>query len=300
MVHLRAHGVDDLAQVVRGDVRGHADRDARAAVDEQVRERGGEDGGLRGGFVVVGDEINGVLAHVLHERRAQVGQAGLRVTHGGGRVALDAAEVALAVHEALAHDPRLGHVDHRGIDDGLAVGMVVARGVAADLGAFAVLAAREQREIVHRVEDAPLGGFEAVARVGQGAGDDDRHGVVQERFGHLFGHVDGLDFLVGVGHGKGQPGQRLQCVPEIYHCWGSQTTENARDRTTWLQICQSDQAESRSICGAATALPKEHFSPMFTRILVSLIFPAEALNPSSAQPQAPTTYSLAIQPCERQ
>ena len=31
-------GVDDLAQVVRRDVRGHADRDAAAAVHEQVRE----------------------------------------------------------------------------------------------------------------------------------------------------------------------------------------------------------------------------------------------------------------------
>ena len=33
-------GVDDLAEVVRRDVGGHADRDALAAVDEQVREPG--------------------------------------------------------------------------------------------------------------------------------------------------------------------------------------------------------------------------------------------------------------------
>ena len=85
--------------------------------------------------------------------------------------------------------------------------MVVARGVARDLGAFAVLPSGEERQVVHRVEDAPLGGFQAVARVGQRAGDDDGHRVVQEGPGHLDGHVDGLDFFVRVGHGKnsGEP-----------------------------------------------------------------------------------------------
>ena len=62
----------------------------------------------------------------------------------------------------------------------LAVGMVITGGIAADFGAFAMLPAREKREVVHRVEDAPLGGFQAVARVGQGAGDDDGHRVVEE------------------------------------------------------------------------------------------------------------------------
>ena len=102
----------------------------------------------------------------IHQRRAEVREPRLGVTHGRRRIALDAAEVALAVDEPFAHGPGLGHVDERRIDDGLAVGMVVARGVAADLGAFAVLPAGEKRQVVHRVEDAPLGGLEAVARVG--------------------------------------------------------------------------------------------------------------------------------------
>ena len=46
IVDLRADAVDHFAEIVRRDVRRHADRDAGAAVDEQVRERGGEDGRL--------------------------------------------------------------------------------------------------------------------------------------------------------------------------------------------------------------------------------------------------------------
>ena len=144
VVHLRAHGVDDLAEVVRRDVGGHADGDAGAAVDEQVRERRRENGRVGGRLVVVGDEVDRVLLHVVHQRRAEVGQARLGVTHGGGRIALDAAEVALAVDEPFAHGPGLGHVDERRVDHRLAVRMVVARGVAADFGAFAVLPAGEQ------------------------------------------------------------------------------------------------------------------------------------------------------------
>ena len=127
-VDLRADGVDDLAQIVRRDVRRHADGDAGAAVDEQVRERGGEDGGFGGRLVVVGDEVDGVLLHVVHQGGPKMGETGLRVTHGGGGIALDAAEVALAIDEPFAHGPGLGHVDERGVDHGLTVRVVVTRG----------------------------------------------------------------------------------------------------------------------------------------------------------------------------
>ena len=43
IVDQRDRGVDHLAEVVRRDVRRHADRDARAAVHEQVREARGQD-----------------------------------------------------------------------------------------------------------------------------------------------------------------------------------------------------------------------------------------------------------------
>jgi hypothetical protein len=130
VVDLGADGVDDLAEVVRRDVGGHADGDAGAAVDEQVGEGGRKHrGSVR--LVVVGDEIHGVLLHVLHEDGAEVAQARLGVPHGGGGIALDRAEVALAVDEHFAHGPRLGHVDEGGVDGLVAVRVVVAHRFAA-------------------------------------------------------------------------------------------------------------------------------------------------------------------------
>jgi hypothetical protein len=55
-------------------VRGHADRDAGRAVDEQVREGGGQDVGLLELPVVVGDEVDDVLVEVLGEGEGRRGR----------------------------------------------------------------------------------------------------------------------------------------------------------------------------------------------------------------------------------
>ena len=57
-------GVDDLAEVVRRDVGGHADGDARGAVDEQVRQLGRQDRRLLLRPVVVVHEVDRVLVDV--------------------------------------------------------------------------------------------------------------------------------------------------------------------------------------------------------------------------------------------
>ena len=55
--------------------------------------------------------------------------------------------------------------------------------------------------VVHAPEDAAVHRLEAVAHVGQGAGDDDRHGVVEEGALHLLLDLDRLDQPVGGDRG---------------------------------------------------------------------------------------------------
>ena len=59
------------------------------------------------------------------------------------------------------------------------MGVVVAHDVADDLGGLGVLLVELEAHLLHAVEDAAVDGLEAVADVGQGAADDDRHGVVE-------------------------------------------------------------------------------------------------------------------------
>ena len=70
-------------------------------------------------------------------------------------------------------------------------GVVVAHDVADDLGGLGVLLVELEAHLLHAVEDAAVDGLEAVADIGQGAADDDRHGVVEVGPAHLVFDIDG-------------------------------------------------------------------------------------------------------------
>ena len=161
-----------------GHVGGHTDGDAGGAVDEQVGDFGGQHGGLGDGVVEVEHHIDGVLLDVGDHLFGGAAQAGFGVTHGGGAVAVHGTEVTLSVHEGVAEGPRLGHA-HEGVIDGrVAVRVVFTEHLTDDTGALAVGAALGDVHVPHGVDDAALHGLEAVAHIGQGAGNDDRHRIV--------------------------------------------------------------------------------------------------------------------------
>ena len=141
--------------------------------------RAGRTVGSSGGLVVVGGEVDGVGVDVGEHLAGDAGEAGLGVTHGGGGVAVDGAEVALAVDDGVAQGEGLREADHGVVDGGVAVGVVVAHDVADDLGGLGVLLVELEAHLLHAVEDAAVDGLEAVADIGQGAADDDRHRVVE-------------------------------------------------------------------------------------------------------------------------
>src|SRR5690606_9758627 len=86
----------------------------------------------------------------------------------------------MAVHERRAEGKILRHADHRLVDGGVAVRVVLAHHLADDGGALAVAGVRREPEVgVHRVQDPALDGLEAVADVGERAAGDDRERVVE-------------------------------------------------------------------------------------------------------------------------
>ena len=186
-----------LPQVVGRDAGGHAHRDALAAVHQQVGEAGGEHQGLLHAVVVVGAPVHRVLFQVGHHLAGQPGQPGLGVAHGRRAVAVDGAEVALAVHQHVAHGEGLGHAHQGVVDGGVAVGMVLAHDVAHGAGGLLVGAVPLVAAFLHGVQHPPVHRLEAVVHAGQGPSDDDAHGVVQVGLPHFLFDFDGLDALVG-------------------------------------------------------------------------------------------------------
>ena len=97
------------------------------------------------------------------------GHARFGVAHGRGRVAVDAAEVALAVDQRVAQSEVLGHAHERVVDRRVAVGVVLAHDLTDDGGALLVGVAGRKVQLGHRVEDAALHRLQAVAHVRDGA-----------------------------------------------------------------------------------------------------------------------------------
>ena len=184
MRHQMLGRIDDLAQVMRGHVRGHAHGDARAAVDQQVRDGGRQHGRLLELVVVVRREIDRVLVDVGVHAQRRGREPCLGVARGGWAV-VERTEVAVAVHQRQTHRERLRQTHHRLVDRRIAVRVELAHHLADHAGRLHVRAVRVQVHLAHLVDDAALHRLHAVAGVGQGARVDHRVRVFEERLAHL-------------------------------------------------------------------------------------------------------------------
>ena len=173
--------VDDLAEVVRWDVRRHPDRDAARAVHEQVGEARREHDRLLLVAVVVGDEVDGLRLDVAEQLEGHRREACLRVALGRRRVAVDRPEVPVTVDERSAQREVLRHPDQRVVDRQVAVRVVLAHHAADHVGRLAVRAVGAQALLEHRPQDPAVDRLQPIADVGQRAPDDDGHRVVQVR-----------------------------------------------------------------------------------------------------------------------
>jgi hypothetical protein len=216
-------GVDDLVEVVRRDVGGHADRDAAGAVDQQVGQLAGQDQRLLLAAVVVGTEIDRLLVDVGDHLVRDLGQPDLGVAHGRRVVAVDRAEVALAVDQHVPHREVLGQ-PHDGVVDRLvAVRVVLADDVADDTGRLLVRPVPVVAQLVHRVQDAAMHGFQSVTCVGQCTPHDDAHRVVEVAPPHLLFEADGQGFFGELGHAGGMGGALKRAILRVRQpCRGQQ------------------------------------------------------------------------------
>ncbi len=185
MIHQMHGGIDQLPQVMRRDIRGHADGDTDGAVEEEMRQLGGHHHRLLARGIVVRHEIDRVLVDVLQNLIGKPGHFGLGIAHGRGTVSVDTAEVPLPVDDGVAHREILRHAHERLVHGAVAVRVVLTQNVSDDEGALAELGGGFKAQLIHGVEDATVHGFQSVTGIRQRARDDDAHRVVQVTRLHL-------------------------------------------------------------------------------------------------------------------
>ena len=165
-------GIAQLGDIVRRNRGRHADRDALRAVGEQIREGRRQHHRLLRHAVVVRPEVDGVFVDAIEQKPRHFGQARFGVAIGRGIIAVDIAEIALAVDQRIARGEILREAHQRVIDRLVAVRMEIAHHVADDLRRLFERRARIEPQQPHAVENAPVHGLEPVARIRQRAMHD--------------------------------------------------------------------------------------------------------------------------------
>ena len=112
LVDQMQRGVAELGGVVRRDRGRHADRDALRAIGEQVRKSAGQHDRLFRLAVVIGAELDAVLVDAVEQQLRDVGHARFGVAIGGRIIAVDIAEIALAVDQRIARGEILREAHH--------------------------------------------------------------------------------------------------------------------------------------------------------------------------------------------
>ena len=191
--------VDHFGQIVRRDVGRHADSNTVGTIDDEVGNARGQNRGLGGALVVVGDKVDRVLLDIGEHLGGNARHAAFGVTHGRRRVAVYGAEVALAIHHGVTQAERLGQTHQGVVDRRIAMGVIDAHGLTDDLGALGVLFVELQAHLMQGVEDAAMDRLEAVANLRQRAPDDHRHRIIEIRPPHLVFNVDGDEIVLRPG-----------------------------------------------------------------------------------------------------
>ena len=162
-------GLAHLARIVRRDAGRHADRDARSAVCQQVREPGRQHHRLLVLVVVGGAEIHRIVGNAGQQAGGHLGHPRLGVAHGGRVIAVDVAEIALALDQRVADGEILREPDQGVVDRRVAVRVELAHDVADHAGAFLEPRRRIQPQLLHGVDQPAMDRFQPVAHVRQAA-----------------------------------------------------------------------------------------------------------------------------------
>ncbi len=136
LVDQMQRGVAQFGGVVRRDRGRHADRDALRAVGEQVRKAAGQHHRLFRLAVVIGAEFDAVLVDAVEQQPRDLGHARFGIAVGGRVIAVDIAEIALAVDQRIARGKILRQPHQRVVDRLVAMRMERTHHVADDLGAI--------------------------------------------------------------------------------------------------------------------------------------------------------------------
>ena len=112
--------------------------------------------------VVIRDKIDRFLIDVCQQLGGELGHADLGISHGRRGIAINGAEISLAVDQRITEREILGHSDNGIINRHIAVGMIFTDDIADDSRRFLVGFIPIVAELIHGVKNAAMNGFKTI------------------------------------------------------------------------------------------------------------------------------------------
>ena len=178
-------GGHHFGEIMRRDVGRHPHRNARRAVDQQIRNARRQNRRLHLLAVVVRREIDRFLVDVGQHFGGDFLQTALGVSIRCRRVAIDGAEVALAIDQGVTQGEVLHHAHQRLVRRAVTMRVIFAKHVANHACAFHVRAVPHVIGLVHGEQHAAMNGFQAVTNIGQRPAHDHAHRVIEIGMAHF-------------------------------------------------------------------------------------------------------------------
>ena len=189
------HSGDDLPQIVRRDVGGHADGDAGGSVDQKIGVTRWKYCGFLLCLVKVGNKIHGIFADIRQQFHGDSAQPCLCISHGRSSVSVYGAEITVSVNQRITGGPLLSHIYQCSVDGTVSMGMVFTHGIAYDTGALSVRLVGTIVQLDHGIKNSSLNRLETVSYIGKSPGSDHAHGVIDVGFLHGLFQIDVMNLI---------------------------------------------------------------------------------------------------------
>ena len=164
---------------MRRDTGRHTDRDPLCTVDQKIRHSRRKHKRFFFCLVKIRTEIHDILIQICQIHfLCKFRQACFGITHCGGAVPLDRAEVSMSVHKDHAFLKFLRHHDKRVINRAVAVRMIFTHRISDDTGTFPIRFVVSDPQFIHIIQCPALHRFQSVPHIRQRPGNDHTHRVV--------------------------------------------------------------------------------------------------------------------------
>ena len=178
------------------NIRRHSDSNTAGTVDQKIGEAGRKHTGLFAGFIKVRIPVNRFLINIAKHLIRNFGKARFRVSIGSGRISINRTKVSVSIHQHIPHGKILCKTDHRIIDGGISVRMVVAQDIANAGSRFFKRFIRCQTAFIHRIKDSAVHGLQAVTHIRKSTGYNNRHCIVDIALLHFADQIRGCNDLI--------------------------------------------------------------------------------------------------------